>query len=56
MDKHICNPKATMKCGTTPMYQCGCGRYWSDEDKAIKQQKKYYKSVSAELNKGIDNE
>lgn len=53
MTKHVCNPKAIMKFGAVPMYQCGCGRYWSDEDKAIEQQKQYYKSVSAEFYKEL---
>ena len=46
--KHTCNPQATLKLNI-PMYQCGCGRYWSNEDEAIKQQKKYYKSISKEF-------
>jgi len=54
-DKHVCNPQATTMFRRQG-YQCGCGRYWFDEDAAIEQQNKYYESVSKEFEDDEDKD
>ncbi len=46
-NKHVCNPRATSMYGVET-YQCGCGRYFGDDD-ALDQQSVYRQHIIEEF-------